>query len=67
MIILIAFLACVCIYNLPGLIKQKQKKEIVVFLGLTLVAFLAGYFYISDPLVHTSIEGIIMKAIGDKQ
>jgi hypothetical protein len=55
---------CICIYSIPGLIKRKQTKEIAVFLGLILAAFCAGYIYISDPLVHKSIEGIIMKAIG---
>lgn len=63
MILLITFLTCVCIYIIPGLTKKKQIKEVVVFLGLTLAAFLTGYIYISDPLVHKSIVKIIMKAV----
>lgn len=66
MIFIIAFLTAICLYILPSLIKGKQTKEIAVFLGLVLAAFIAGYIYISDPLVQRSIEGILIKAIETK-
>jgi len=66
MIVLIVFLILISIYELRGLIKQKQKKEIIVFLGLTIITFITGYIYISDPLVDKSIVKVIMEAMGIK-
>lgn len=60
MILLIVFIAGVCIYKLRDLIKRRRKKEIMVFLGITFTALLAGYIYISDPLVHKSILTVLL-------
>lgn len=66
MIFLIIFLMLISIYELRGLIKQKQRKEIIVFLGLTIITFITGYIYISNPLVDKSIVKVIMEAMGIK-
>lgn len=63
MILLIVFIAGVCIYKLRDLFKKKQKKEIAVFLGITFAALLAGYIYISDPLVHKSILTVLLAVV----
>lgn len=66
MIFLVLFIIILCAFTLPGLVRQKQKKEIAVFLGLTLAALYAGYIYFSDILVPKSIFEIITKVIGAK-
>lgn len=63
MIFLIIFIVGMYAFSLPDLIKKKQKKEIVVFLVLTMAAFVAGYIYTSDPFVHKSILGFLKKAV----
>ena len=64
MILLIVFLLLISLYELRDLIKQKQIKEIIVFLCLTITVFITGYIYILDPLVDTSIVKVIMEALG---
>lgn len=59
MIVFTILLTLISIYQLYNMAKQQLFKEIAVFLGIIMVAFITGYIYFSDPIVNKSIVKVI--------
>jgi hypothetical protein len=61
------FLAIIAVgigaFEITGMIRRNEKKEITVFSGIALLTILSGYLYFSDPL-RTSIAHTILSIIG---
>ena len=63
MIALTILLIFISIYEIRNMLENNQKKEIVIFVCLTIIIWIVGIFYISDPF-RPSIVNMIMSAFG---
>lgn len=50
-------------YEITGMARRRQKKEIVLFIVIALLSLALGYFYISNPYME-SLADYILKFYG---
>ncbi|HBY19470.1 MAG: hypothetical protein A2Y24_06980 [Clostridiales bacterium GWE2_32_10] len=63
MIALTILLIIISIFEIKNMLENNQKKEIVIFVCITIIIWIIGRVYISDPF-RPSIVNMIMSAFG---
>ena len=63
MILFIIFIFILSIFEIKKMLKNGLKKELTVFIFLTLLTLTLGYYYISNPY-RRSISNIILTFFG---
>lgn len=58
MIYLLLVYAFIFLVNVPGLVKRKERKELVVFFILYIIGFVLGLMYALDIPVPSPMKGL---------
>lgn len=63
MLTLFILVAILCIFDIYGMYKKGQKKEMAVYICMAIIALIFGYFYTSNSYT-ISFSQIIMDLLG---
>jgi len=58
MIFLLMAYALIFLVNVPGLVKRKERKELVVFFILYIIGFVLGLMYALDIPIPSPMKGL---------